>query len=78
MRVLDEQQHPHVKITYYHWNNKFIVKFERGMLEQTFKVSEFDVTDEKELKSLITEEFIQKVVKRFEDMSDDLSSIITY
>ncbi len=78
MRVTGEIEHPDVKITIFHWNNKYLVKFERGMLEQTYKFSEFDVTGEAEIKEMIDETFISKVLARFSDMAEDHTALLDY
>lgn len=76
MRVIGEIAHPEMKVTLYQWNNKFLVKFEQGFFEQTYKVSELDVAGEEELRSLITEEFSAKVLTRFKEMGRDWSEIM--
>lgn len=72
MRVLKEIVAPDYRATIFHWNNKFLIKLETPTLEQTFKVSEFDVTGDADVERLLTPEFIQKVLTRFKDMSRDL------
>lgn len=72
MRVIDEVSHPDCKITIFNWNGKYLVKFEQGLIEQTYKVSEMDVSDEKEVLSLTKSPFIDKVLQRFQDMRNDL------
>ncbi|MFY7826013.1 MAG: hypothetical protein ACOVQ4_02750 [Flectobacillus sp.] len=67
--------HP-CKVSLYKWNNKYFVKFETSDLEQTFKISEMDVSGEAEVKELITEEFVQKVMNRFEEMYQDLNTAL--
>lgn len=76
MRVVGEVDHSDMKITIFHWNNKYLVKFEQGYFEQTYKVSEMDIFDEKELKSMLNTEFLNKVLKRFEEMGSDWFSLI--
>ena len=78
MRVTGEIDHPEAKITIFHWNNKYLVKFERGMLEQTYKFSEFDVAGESEIKEMIDEPFISKVMKRFSEMAKDHAALLDY
>lgn len=78
MLVIGEIEHSEVKITMFHWNNKYLVKFERGMLEQTYKFSEFDVTGEAEIKEMIDEFFIAKVVQRFTEMGKDHATLLDY
>ena len=72
MTVIGEIDHPAMKITLFQWNGKYIVKFEHGPLEQTFKFSEFDVVDEGDLRSLINDSFCERVLHRFEEMGQDL------
>ncbi|MEM8894738.1 MAG: hypothetical protein AAGC88_09180 [Bacteroidota bacterium] len=78
MRVIGEIQHPDVKITLFNWNNKYLVKFEIGMLEQTYKFSEFDVTGEDEIKGMIDDPFVSKVMARFKDMAKDHAMLLDY
>jgi hypothetical protein len=73
MRVIGEIPHPECKITIFHWNNKFLIKLESGPFEQTFKVHEFDVAGEEEIKKMVNEEFIAQAMARFADMSHSLS-----
>ncbi|WP_317132933.1 hypothetical protein [Arcticibacter tournemirensis] len=55
-------------------NMKFLVKFEQGNLEQTYKISEMDVTGGVNgVFQILDEEFIEAVVKRFEGMRNDFS-----
>ena len=63
-----------LKISLYKWNAKFFVKFETPDLEQVYKIAEMDVS-ETEIREMITEEFIQKVILRFREMYADISEI---
>ncbi len=72
MRVLAELPHPECKITIFAMNQKFLAKFEQGNLEQTYKLSEMDLTDGVNgLFQILDEDFIKTVVKRFELMRSD-------
>jgi hypothetical protein len=71
MRVIGELPNDFCKISLFQWNEKYLVKFELGLYEQTFKIDEYEVADVEELKSLISEDFIKKVMKRFDDMHAD-------
>jgi hypothetical protein len=68
MRVVGEIPHPECKITIFSWNNRYLIKLELGLLEQTFKINQFDVTSEAELLSIVDDAFIQKAIARFADM----------
>ncbi len=43
MRVVAELPRPDCKITIFSMNMKFLVKIEKGKLEQTYKLSEMDI-----------------------------------
>lgn len=73
MRVIKEIPHRTCKITLFAWNNRYIIKIEQGFFEQTFKVNEFDVTDENEIVQMVDEEFVNQSVERFEKMAISLS-----
>lgn len=72
MRVIGEIPHEACKITLFHWNNRYLIKLEQGPLEQTFKVQEYDLASEQDLKQLVSEEFIQAALARFEQMGQSL------
>ena len=76
MRVIKEVKHPACKITLYAWNNRYIIKLEAGLLEQTFKVNEFDVTSEQEVEKLLDETFIREALERFDQMSHSLGGAL--
>ena len=72
MRVVVEIPHKECKITVFAWNNRYLIKLEQGMFEQTFKVNEYDLDGESELHKIIDEPFIQEALSRFEDMNSSL------
>lgn len=72
MRVIAELPHPDFKISIFSMNQKFIVKIERGMLEQSYKISEMDLTDGvNSVFELLDEEFLKTVNVRFKEMAVD-------
>ncbi len=75
MRILAELPHPDCKITLFNMNQKYIIKFEQGSLEQSYKLSELDLTGggANEIFQIIDEEFIATVVERFKTMRTDFS-----
>lgn len=68
MRVVQEFIQEDIRISVFSWNNKYILKFESGPMEQTFKIPETDVLDEEDLKGLWTGDFFEKVKLRFKEM----------
>lgn len=68
MRIIGEIPHPGCKITLFHWNNRYLIKLETSQLEQTFKVPEYELASEEDLKKILRADFIETVLKRFSDM----------
>ncbi len=69
MRVIAELPHPDCKISIFGMNQKFIIKFEQGTLEQSFKIAETDVVGGVNgVFELLDETFIQTVVGQFDQM----------
>jgi len=69
MRTVAELPHPEFKITIFSMNQKFIIKFEQGTLEQVYKVAEMDITDGVNgVFQLLDESFTQSVALRFNEM----------
>lgn len=72
MRVIKETFKEGIRISLFSWNNKYILKFENGMVEQTFKVNETEILSEKRLEELFEGEFFEKVKERFNEMQERL------
>ena len=72
MRIVGEIPHDVCKITLFSWNNRYLIKLESGLLEQTYKVNQFDITTEADLYKIVDEPFIEEALKRFQDMDNSL------
>jgi len=72
MRVVGEIPHDVCKITLFSWNNRYLIKLELGLLEQTFKVNQFDITSEADLYKIVDDSFIKEAINRFQDMDNSL------
>ena len=69
MSVLAELPHPDCKISIFGMNQKFIIKFEQGVLEQSYKLAETDVVGGVNgVFELLDETFIQQVLNHFQEM----------
>ena len=75
MRIIDRIQHPDMLITLFHMNDKYIVKFEAGLMEQIFKFSQEQFPGVEQIKNALDETFLNKVIMRFHDMLSDLKAI---
>jgi hypothetical protein len=72
MRVIAELPHPDFKITIFSMNQKFIIKAEKGILEQSYKVPDMDLTDGiNSVFELLDEEFLKTINARFASMGKD-------
>jgi len=69
MRVLAELPHPDCKISIFGMNQKFIIKFEQGTLEQSYKIAEVDVVGGVNgVFEMLDAEFMKKVLDLFVQM----------
>jgi hypothetical protein len=54
----------HIKASLFSWNGKYILKLESGMLEQTYKIPEMEVSSELELLEFCGKEKFKESVRR--------------
>jgi hypothetical protein len=76
MRVVKEIVNPNCRITILNWNNKYLIKLETSMMEQTYKIDQFDVASEAEVVQMLDEQFIAQAMKRFEEMAIDFREAV--
>lgn len=69
MRYIKDIASSKFKIGIYQWNNKYIIKVEQGMFEQTYKIDEYEVTNVEEIEKCIDDAFLDEVAKTFDAMS---------
>lgn len=74
MRVVKEMIREEVRVSIFSWNNKYILKYELGPMEQTFKLSELDVVEEQDLDAFLEGQFFEKVKERFDEMGRSFRS----
>ncbi len=72
MKVVKEFTKNEIRISIFSWNNKYLLKFEQGMIEQTFKIKEMDIVSEEDLSVFFSENFLLDVQKRFDEMHNSL------
>ncbi|RDC57693.1 hypothetical protein DU508_01665 [Pedobacter chinensis] len=75
MRVIAELPHPECKISIFLMNQKYIVKFEQGTFEQSYKLAELDLSGGgvNDVFEILDEEFIATVIERFKSMRTDFT-----
>lgn len=72
MRIVGEIPHSECKITLFQWNNRYIIKLEQGLFEQTFKINQFDIDNEQELQKILDNTFVKEALDRFHGMATSL------
>ncbi len=75
MRVIDSIPHESMGISIFQMNDKYMVKFEAGPMEQTFKFLIEEMKSVDNLKTKITSEFIDLTRKRFNEMFLQMKTI---
>jgi hypothetical protein len=75
MRIIDSIPHESMTISIFQMNDKYMVKFEAGPMEQTFKFLIEEMKSVDGLKSKINSEFIEATRKRFNDMFMQMKAI---
>ena len=70
MRILGQIPHPDLSITVFKSGNKFILKFEVGPFEQTYKFMEADkFTGFEDVKNLVNDILIKEIYGVFDRMN---------
>lgn len=73
MRIIHQIPHPKLTINVFSWNEKYILKFEIGAYEQSYKINHLDVNGVEDIERMVTEDFIESVMMRFVAMRKDFT-----
>lgn len=76
MRYIKDIPNQLFKISIYQWNNKYIIKIETGMFEQTYKIEEYEIANVEEIEKSMDIEFLEKVSSRFSSMQEDFANTL--
>ena len=77
MRVVKEFMKEEIRVSVFSWNNKYLLKFELGPMEQTFKIPETDILEESDLNAFLEGEFFEGVKSRFDSMGKSLKKQVS-
>ena len=61
-----------IKITIFDFDLKYVIKFEKNRLEQTFKLDKLEFSELDDLERKINSDIIKSIKNRFSDMTRDL------
>ena len=74
MHFIKEIPHDSMRISLFEWNSKYILKFETPGLEQSFKFSVMDFSEQKEIEELATSSSFQNtIIQNFKNMYEAMS-----
>ena len=77
MHFIKEIPHDSMRISLFEWNSKYILKFETTDLEQSFKFSIMDFSNQKEIEELATSSSFQNtIIQNFKNMYESMSQNI--
>lgn len=76
MRIIKEFLKDEIKVTLYHWNNRYLIKLEWELFEQTFKIPEWDLTSEADIDEILSADFLNTAANRFREMAAALGQAI--
>ena len=71
MRYIKDIPNENFKIGLYHWNNKYIIKIESGMYEQTYKIDDYELQNQGELEVCLDKHFLATLNEKFASMHED-------
>lgn len=75
MRTIAELPHPNCKITIFGMNQKYIIKFEQGNLEQSYKIAEADIVNGVNgVFEILDENFINSALQNFDTMRSNFNT----
>ena len=61
-----------IKVTIFDFDLKYVIKFEKNWLEQTFKLDKLEFSHLDDLERKINSDIIKSIKNRFSDMTSDL------
>lgn len=75
MRIVSEWSYKHLKITVFHYNEKYSLKAEDSLMEQIYKFRDGQINSLGDIESKIKPTFYDRVIQVFEEMKSNRNSI---
>lgn len=76
MKIVGTIPHPKMTITVFVMNEKYIVKFEAGPMEQVYKLSQEKAKGFEHVQKIVDEQFQDAVLKKFGEMFEEMRAAI--
>ncbi len=75
MRILSEWSYKTLRVSVLHMNDRYVLKLEDTLLEQTYKFRDGQIRDVNHLRELVSDEFYEGCIKRFNEMRSSSHSL---
>ncbi len=76
MRIVDEWNHEEIKVTAFHMNGRYSLKFELKLLEQWYKFRDGQIKNSNQLKEMLTDDFYNSLIEVFNSMDKNKSNLL--
>jgi hypothetical protein len=76
MKIAGHIPHPKMTITVFVMNEKYIVKFEAGPMEQVYKLSAAKAGGIEHVTKIVDEQFQNAVLKKFGEMFEEMRAAL--
>ena len=76
MKIVGNIPHPKMTITIFMMNEKYIVKFEAGPMEQVYKLSQGKIAGMEHVQKIVDEQFQNEVLKKFGEMFEAMRTAL--
>lgn len=78
MRIIKNLFNEEINITIFDFGLKYVVKFEKLGMEQTFKLDKLEIGDVDDLETSINEELIKSIRNRFNEMNNEFNKFYKF
>jgi hypothetical protein len=76
MKIVGNIPHPKMTITVFVMNEKYLVKFEAGPMEQVYKLSQDKAKGFENVQKIVDEQFQAAVLKKFGEMFEEMRNAL--
>ena len=78
MRIIKNLYKEEINITLFDFGLKYVVKFEKSGMEQTFKLDKLEIGEVEDLETSIDEKLIKSIRNRFSEMSIEFNKFYKF
>ena len=78
MRIIKNLFNEEINITIFDFGLKYVLKFEKSGMEQTFKLDKLEIGDVEDLETSINEELIKSIRNRFNEMNNEFNKFYKF